>query len=82
MQPGDLLGTGTLSAPGNEGYGSLLEMSKMGKEAFTLGAKGEKRTFLQDGDTIKMEAKARSKNGEYCIGFGECVGTILPAVPL
>lgn len=80
MQPGDLLGTGTLSAPGSEGYGSLLEMSKMGKEAFALG--GEKRTFLEDGDTVKMEAKARSKSGEYCIGFGECVGTILPAVPL
>ncbi len=84
LNPGDLLGTGTLSAPGTEGYGSLLEMSHMGRRPFSVQSTvGEvQRTFLNDGDTVKMSGKATASNGEYAIGFGECVGTILPAVPM
>lgn len=85
LAPGDLLGTGTLSAPGTEGYGSLLEKSQLGRQPFTLTSKDGvevQRTFLQDGDTVRMSGKATAKNGEYCIGFGECEGTILPAIPL
>jgi fumarylacetoacetase len=84
LHPGDLLGTGTLSAPGTEGYGSLLEMSHMGRQPFGVqSASGEvQRTFLNDGDTVKMSGKAVSQTGEYAIGLGECVGTILPAIPM
>ncbi|KAJ1019396.1 hypothetical protein NDA16_004513 [Ustilago loliicola] len=85
LKAGDLLGTGTLSAPGTEGYGSLLEKSEMGKRPFKLTTStGEQveRTFLQDGDTVKFEGRARSSDGAWSIGFGECVGTILPAIPL
>ncbi|SPO23577.1 related to fumarylacetoacetate hydrolase [Ustilago trichophora] len=86
LSPGDLLGTGTLSAPGTQGYGSLLEKSHMGKQPFKLSTKGGKeeveRTFLKDGDTVCMSAKAKGKSGEYWIGFGECLGTILPSIPL
>ena len=84
LKPGDLLGTGTLSAPGTEGYGSLLEMSHMGRQPFSLANGGAEvnRTFLNDGDTVKMSGQAASKSGEYTVGFGECIGTILPAIPL
>lgn len=84
LHPGDLLGTGTLSAPGTDGYGSLLEKSSLGQRPFVVKAPDAEveRTFLQDGDTVKITAHAKSKVGQYSIGFGECTGTILPAIPL
>jgi fumarylacetoacetase len=81
LNPGDLFGTGTLSAPGEDGYGSLIEKSKMGREEFIISSKAKKRTFLEDGDSVLMTGLARSENG-YCIGFGGCEGTILPAIPI
>ncbi|TCZ63269.1 fumarylacetoacetase [Roseicella aquatilis] len=77
LQPGDLLGTGTLSAPGSEGFGSLLETTAGGKQPVRL-ASGEERRFLQDGDEVILRARAR-RDGFAPIGFGECRGTILPA---
>lgn len=80
MRAGDLLGTGTLSAPGTEGYGSLLEKSLAGRRAFTLAGARE-RTFLEDGDTVCMTGLAQAADG-HSVGFGECIGQILPALPL
>jgi fumarylacetoacetase len=77
LQPGDLLGTGTISAPGAEGLGSLLEATQGGKVPVRL-ASGEERRFLQDGDEVILRAHAR-REGCATIGFGECRGTILPA---
>src|SRR5690349_4648309 len=51
LQPGDLLGSGTISAPGAEGYGSLLEATQGGKMPVRL-AVGEEQRFLQDGDEV------------------------------
>lgn len=85
LKPGDMLGTGTLSAPGTQGYGSLLEKSEMGKRPFKLSENAGKeveRTFLEDGDTVKFEGSVKSSDGEWSIGFGECIGTVLPAIPL
>jgi fumarylacetoacetase len=78
LRPGDLLGSGTISAPGPEGLGSLLEISRGGKAPVTL-ATGGTRTFLEDGDEIILRARAK---GEGCasIGFGEVRGTVLPAL--
>ncbi|CDR88136.1 related to fumarylacetoacetate hydrolase [Sporisorium scitamineum] len=82
LRAGDLLGTGTISAPGEEGYGSLLEKSWMGQRPFLLGG-GEERTFLEDGDTVRMSGMVVVVGeGGYSVGFGECVGTVLPALPL
>ncbi|WP_077340230.1 fumarylacetoacetase [Pseudocolwellia agarivorans] len=78
MRAGDLLGSGTQSGPTEPEAGSLLELSKGGKEAFSL-PNGEKRTFLEDGDTIIMRASCQ-REGAVRIGFGEVVGTVLPAV--
>lgn len=77
LQPGDLLGTGTLSGAQAEEVGSLLELTQGGKSPVSLPW-GEQRTFLQDGDQIIMRAECR-KAGYPRIGFGESVGTVLPA---
>ncbi len=70
LRPGDLLGTGTLSGPAHESFGSLAELTEGGKSPLLL-ANGEKRTFLADGDEIIMTAHGE-RDGCIPIGFGEC----------
>lgn len=77
MNVGDLLGSGTISGPTKSEYGSLMEMSWAGREPFTLDT-GESRTFIEDGDTLTLRGAA--KGDGFQIGFGDCVGKILPAV--
>ena len=77
MNTGDLLGSGTISGPTKPERGSLLELSWGGKEPLTLDS-GETRSFIEDGDTLTLTGAA-SVDG-YTIGFGECVGTVLPAL--
>jgi len=77
LQPGDLLGSGTQSGPQPEQGGSLLELSQGGKQPLTLPS-GETRTFLQDGDAIALVGRCEAA-GAVGIGFGPCVGTVLPA---
>jgi fumarylacetoacetase len=77
MNPGDLLGSGTISGPEKSGRGSLLELSWGGKEPITLDS-GETRSFLEDGDTLTLHGAAQGDG--YRIGFGDCSGTILPAL--
>ena len=76
LRPGDIFGTGTISAPDESGLGSLLEISAGGRRAVEL-ASGESRRFLEDGDTVIMQARCR-REGFATIGFGECRGTIAP----
>ncbi|MEO6032965.1 MAG: fumarylacetoacetase [Burkholderiaceae bacterium] len=80
LQSGDLLGTGTQSGPLEGQGGSLLELSKGGKQPFTL-ANGETRTFLQDGDTVILRAFC-AREGRARIGFGDCAGTVQGAPTL
>ncbi|OZI17170.1 fumarylacetoacetase [Bordetella genomosp. 7] len=77
LQPGDLLGTGTLSGPAPDQAGSLLELTQGGKTPIELPW-GETRTFLQDGDQVILRAHCQ-KAGYPRIGFGEASGTVLPA---
>jgi fumarylacetoacetase len=74
LQPGDLIGTGTLSTDSPSGLGSLLEISVGGKQPVELPT-GEKRSFLDDGDELTLKAWCEGENG-IRIGFGECVGRI------
>ena len=74
LQPGDLLGTGTLSSESRDTFGSLLELSEGGKNPLTL-SNGETRSFLEDGDEVIMTAHA-VREGFRSIGFGECRGRI------
>ncbi|MFT5363055.1 MAG: fumarylacetoacetase [Dinoroseobacter sp.] len=77
MRVGDLLGSGTISGPDMSSRGALLELTWGGKEPITLDT-SEVRRFLEDGDTVTLHGAA---NGDgFTIGFGECAGTLLPAL--
>ena len=80
LQPGDLLGTGTLSGPTESEAGALIELTQGGKLPITL-PNGESRAFLADGDSIMLRAHCE-KAGTPRMGFGTCTGTVLPALPL
>ena len=77
LRPGDLLGTGTISGPSAENCGSILEMTLGGRQPVILPG-GEERRFLEDGDEILMQARAR-REGFAPVGFGECRAVIQPA---
>jgi fumarylacetoacetase len=79
LRGGDLLGTGTLSGPEPAQAGSLLELSAGGKQPLVLSS-GEQRTFVEDGDTVILRGACVAA-GARRIGFGECRGTVLPALP-
>jgi fumarylacetoacetase len=78
LQTGDLLGTGTQSGPQPGQGGSMLELSMGGKQPLALPG-GETRSFLQDGDTVILRAHCERADARR-IGFGECSGTVLPAL--
>jgi fumarylacetoacetase len=77
LAPGDLFGSGTVSAPDPSGYGSIAELSYDGERPFEI-APGERRSFLEDGDEVVFRAHAR-RDGFVPIGFGECSGRIIGA---
>lgn len=77
LQPGDLFGSGTLSGPTPDAYGSLLETTVGGKQPVEL-ASGEVRTFLEDGDEVILRARCQ-REGVASIGFGECRGKVVAA---
>jgi len=76
MKVGDILGSGTISGPSEDSFGSLLELAWNGKRPLAL-ADGSSRSFLADGDTLTITGRAK-KNG-ITIGFGRCEAEILPA---
>ena len=78
LQPGDLMGTGTLSGPSLDEAGALIELTVGGKQPLTL-PNGESRTYLEDGDAVVLRGWCE-KSGAARIGFGQCVGTVLPAL--
>ena len=77
MRPGDLLCSGTISGADATAYGSMLELSWAGSKDVGPLADGSTRKFLKDGDAVKMAATCAGAG--YTIGFGECLGRVLPA---
>ncbi|WP_347302506.1 fumarylacetoacetase [Croceibacterium sp. TMG7-5b_MA50] len=77
LRPGDLLGTGTISAPERAGFGSLMELTEGGRQPLPLPS-GETRSFLEDGDEVTLSATARA-DGFVPIGFGPCRARVVPA---
>ena len=75
MTTGDLLGSGTISGADKDQRGSLLELSWGGAEPLALGE--ERRTFLEDGDSLSIAGWCQGDG--YRVGFGDVEGTILPA---
>ena len=74
---GDMYGSGTISGPTPDSYGSMLELSWQGTKPIKLND-GSERKFIQDNDTVIMRGYAQNSN--YRIGFGECATKILPAI--
>lgn len=74
---GDLMGSGTISGPTPDSYGSMLELAWKGTKPLPMND-GTERKFIQDGDTVIMRGFS-SKDGVR-VGFGEVTGKILPAV--
>ncbi len=74
LRPGDLLGSGTLSGPTPDSFGSMMELTQGGRNPLALPG-GESRAFLQDGDEVIQRARC-TRDGYATIGFGEARGTI------
>ena len=72
----DLIGSGTISGPNKNERGSMLELSWGGKEPIFL-PNGEQRIFLENQDKIILQGKCTAS--DYYIGFGDCVGEVVPA---
>jgi fumarylacetoacetase len=79
VNSGDMMGSGTISGPTPDSYGSMLELSWGGKNPIQLND-GSERKFINDNDTVIM--RGFCKNDEVRIGFGECVGKVLPALEI
>ncbi|MCJ1259222.1 hypothetical protein MMC24_007058 [Lignoscripta atroalba] len=81
MQVGDLLGSGTISGTEPGTQGSMLEQCSNGKSTLKL-KDGEERTFLEDGDTVILRGWAGRDEEGSLVGFGECVGSVEPAIQM
>lgn len=77
VRAGDLMGSGTISGPTKDSFGSMLELTWGGKEPITL-KDGSTRTFFNDGDTVTLTGYCAKNNVR--IGFGQCSGKLLPPV--
>ena len=75
VNSGDMMGSGTISGPTPDSYGSMLELTWGGKNPLTLND-GKERKFLNDGDTVIM--RGFCKNNGTRIGFGEVSSKLLP----
>lgn len=75
---GDMMASGTISGPDPKEYGSMMELTWRGTKPLTL-KDGSERKFVNDNDTITIKGYCQ-KDGVR-VGFGECVGTLLPALP-
>ncbi len=75
LNPGDLLGSGTISGPDRASMGSLMEITANGTMPLTLPS-GETRTFLAGGDCVTLTGRAEAA-GYRAIGLGACSGTVL-----
>jgi fumarylacetoacetase len=76
LESGDILGTGTISGPTPDSYGSLIELTWNGANPIQLNS-GEERTYLNDNDSMRVIAWAKKDN--LCIGFGNAEATVLAA---
>ena len=79
LEPGDIFGSGTISGPTPENYGSIAELTYDGTRDITL-ASGEIRRWVNDGDDIYLRAHGK-RAGCVPIGFGDCCGRMVAGKP-
>jgi len=75
LQPGDLLGSGTVSGPEEDSRGCLLELAWRGTKPVALPT-GEVRRFIENGDEVTLRGTCL-RDGWVAIGFGECRGRVV-----
>ncbi len=75
INSGDMLGSGTISGPVENSFGSMVEITQGGKKPIIL-KDGSERKFINDYDTITM--KGFCENSDMRIGFGEVSCKLLP----
>ncbi|WP_282794141.1 fumarylacetoacetase [Streptomyces sp. CC224B] len=76
LRTGDLYGSGTVSGPSPDQFGSLIELTWNGRDPLELPS--GKRTFLEDGDVVTLSAWAPGPGGTR-VGLGEVTGRIASA---
>ncbi|GAA0719528.1 fumarylacetoacetase [Aquimarina litoralis] len=75
VNSGDMMGSGTISGPTPDSFGSMLELSWRGEKPVQLD-EGGSRKFIEDNDTVIMRGHCE-KDGVR-IGFGEVSTKLLP----
>lgn len=73
------MASGTISGETPDSFGSMLELSWRGTKTIELNG-GQTRKFIQDGDEVII--RGYCQKNDVRVGFGECAGVVLPAVPL
>lgn len=77
VRTGDMMGSGTISGPTPDSYGSMLELTWKGANPVKLND-GSERKFINDHDNVIM--RGFCENNEVRIGFGDCSGKVKPAL--
>lgn len=75
VNSGDMMGSGTISGPTPDSYGSMLELAWQGTRPLKLND-GSERKFIEDNDTVIL--KGYCENNDLRIGFGEVATKLLP----
>jgi len=76
LRTGDLLASGTVSGPGPDERGCLLELTWDGTRPLRL-PDGTTRAYLDDGDVLRITATAPGADGTT-IGFGSVEARVVP----
>ena len=76
VRSGDMYGSGTISGPTKDSYGSMLELTWRGENPIKM-SDGTERKFINDGDTVIL--RGFCEKDKVRIGFGECKGRIRKA---
>jgi fumarylacetoacetase len=75
VNSGDMMGSGTISGPTSDSFGSMLELTWGGKNPLIM-SDGTERKFINDNDTVTI--KGHCQNSAVRIGFGEVSTKLLP----
>ncbi len=75
VNAGDMMGSGTISGPTPDSYGSMLELAWKGEKPVQL-KDGSSRKYIEDMDTVIL--RGYCKNGSVRIGFGDVKTQLLP----
>jgi fumarylacetoacetase len=79
VNSGDMMGSGTISGPTEDSFGSMLELTWGGQKPLKM-KDGSERKFINDNDTVIIRGFCQKDN--LRIGFGEVSSKLLPAVEL